>query len=551
MASEFPSANNSVYTKRALLIGNNEYKKNSQLRYCINDAEDLANKLREINFEITAGINLTYDQMNSMIKMFIDKIDQDDLVLFFFAGHGCQWNHLNFLIPIDDDEIKTNTDLEYRAINAQATLEKIINRRPSAAIFLLDCCRNSFVCESTNFNGLSSMRPIGDSFIGFSCTANKVALDKSKNGRNGLFTSHLLQHIDQPNLTIGEIMYGVCDGMMNETNNDQCPFRVSSLRRKVYLNQQFPIGQPTRVSPIYTNTKWKQHGITIAGGNDVGNDLNQLNSPQGIYVHDDHQTIYIAEYWNHRIVEWKYGAKNGEVVAGGNGYGNRSDQLSFPTDVIVDKKNNSLIICDYGNRRVVRWPRQNGTNGETIISDIDCYGLTIDNNGDLYISDCSKNEVRRCKQGEKKGTIVAGGNRKGNYLYQLNYPTYIFVDEDHSIYVSENNSHRVTKWMKGAEEGIVVAGGNRQGESLKQLSCPYGVTVDRLGNVYVADCNNHRVMRWCQGSKEGSIVVGGNGEGEQPNQLNFPRGLSFDVEGNLYVADGWKHRIQKCDIDLN
>ncbi|CAF4284772.1 unnamed protein product, partial [Adineta steineri] len=34
-------------------------------------------------------------------------------------------------------------------------------------------------------------------------------------------------------------MYDVCDGVMKEANDDQCPFRVSSLRRKVYLNQQF------------------------------------------------------------------------------------------------------------------------------------------------------------------------------------------------------------------------------------------------------------------------------------------------------------------------
>ena len=51
---------------------------------------------------------------------------------------------------------------------------------------------------------------------------------------------------------------------------------------------------------------------------------------------------------NHRIVKWKCDAKNGEVVAGGNGKGNRMDQLNEPTDVIVDKKNNSLIICDCG-----------------------------------------------------------------------------------------------------------------------------------------------------------------------------------------------------------
>ncbi|CAF4165188.1 unnamed protein product [Adineta steineri] len=316
-------------------------------------------------------------------------------------------------------------------------------------------------------------------------------------------------------------------------------------------NEWLTKGQSYIFNHIHINTKWKLHGITIAGGNNKGDQLDQLSLPQGIYVDDDHQTIYIADFWNHRIVEWKYGAKKGQVVAGGNGNGNRSDQLNGPRNVIVDKKNNSLIICDKGNRRVVRWPRQNGKKGETIISDIDCYGLAIDKSGNLYVSDQQKNEVRRWKQGETEGTIVAGGNGKGNQLNQLDCPSYIFVDEDHSIYASDFENHRVMKWIKDAKEGIVVAGGNHQGNSLIQLCNPQGVIVDHLGNVYVADCDNDRIMCWCGRSCEGSIVAGGNGEGDQSNQIFGPTGLSFDVQGNLYVVDGGNDRIQKFDIDFN
>ncbi len=74
----------------------------------------------------------------------------------------------------------------------------------------------------------------------------------------------------------------------------------------------------------------------------------------------------------------------GKIVAGGNEKGNRTDQLNHPRDIIVDKKTDSLIICDKENRRVIRWSRQNGTNGEAIISDISCSHLTMDNHGDLY-----------------------------------------------------------------------------------------------------------------------------------------------------------------------
>jgi sugar lactone lactonase YvrE len=266
---------------------------------------------------------------------------------------------------------------------------------------------------------------------------------------------------------------------------------------------------------------------------------------------DDDQTIYVADYDNHRIVEWKSDANNGQIVAGGNGGGNQNDQLNKPSKVIVDKENDSLIICDSGNQRVVRWPRRDGRSGEALISNIDCWNLIMDNDGYLYVSDIKKHEVRRWKMGEKNGTIVAGGNGKGNRLDQLNRPLDIFIDEDHSVYVSDCGNHRVMKWVKDAKEGIVVAGGQGQGNSLRQFSCPRGIIVDQLGSVYVADSGNQRVIRWLKGAEEGTIVVGGNGEGEQPNQLHGPMDLSFDRQKNLYVVEFSNHRVQKFDINSN
>jgi sugar lactone lactonase YvrE len=165
----------------------------------------------------------------------------------------------------------------------------------------------------------------------------------------------------------------------------------------------------------------------------------------GLSIDDDEHRIYIANSWNARIVEWKFEAKKGEVVVGRNGEGKGMDQLSRPAAVMVDPKTDSLIICDQGNRRLIRWPRRHGKKGQTIISDIDCYGVTMDKHGDFYVSDSVKHEVRRWKIGETKGTIVAGGNDQGNQFHQLAFPTYIFVDEDQSVYVSDRDNHRVMK----------------------------------------------------------------------------------------------------------
>jgi sugar lactone lactonase YvrE len=316
------------------------------------------------------------------------------------------------------------------------------------------------------------------------------------------------------------------------------------------ISSSFPsLQQQLFIPNLGFNQTWKQDGTTKAGGHGDGKRFNQLSLPYGLLIDDD-QTIYVADYGNDRIVEWKSDANNGQIVAGGNGLGNRNDQLNKPTKVIVDKENDSLIICDRGNQRVVRWPRRNGRSGETLISNIYCRDLMMDNDGYLYVSDVGKDEVRRWKMGETNGTIIAGGNGQGNRLDQLNDPYYIFIDEDHSVYVSDYGNHRVMKWVKDAKEGIVVAGGQGQGNGLRQLSYPHGIIVDQWGSAYVADYYNHRVIRWLKGAQEGTIVVGGNGQGSQPNQFNYPMDLSFDRQKNLYVVDHNNHRVQKFDVKL-
>ncbi|CAF1436230.1 unnamed protein product [Adineta steineri] len=309
-------------------------------------------------------------------------------------------------------------------------------------------------------------------------------------------------------------------------------------------NSQSFINEISIISP----KKWKQNAITVAGENGPGQQLNQLSFPNGMFI-DENKNIFIAEWENHRIVEWKCYAKEGQIVAAGNGKGNRMNQLNGPTDVIVDQQNQSIIIADSGNRRVIRWCNQNQ---QILISHIYCWGLAMDKHGFLYVTDRKKNEVRRWKMGEynKEGIVVAGGNGQGNQLSQLNSPAFIFVDTDQSVYVSDRQNNRVMKWRKDAKEGRIVAGGNGTGANLDQLSLPLGVIVDDLGHIYVADWGNYRVMRWCEGKEEGEIVVGGNGQGNQLNQLSYPIGLSFDDEGNLYVGDLFNHRIEKFEIIL-
>ena len=118
--------------------------------------------------------------------------------------------------------------------------------------------------------------------------------------------------------------------------------------------------------------KWNQSAVTVAGGNGRGGHLNQLNWPHGIDIDDD-EAIVIAELHSHRIVEKR-------------------------KDVIIDHHhNNELIIAEWGNQRIARWPRRNGQTGQVIISNVRCVGLAMNNNGDIYVAVEDKHEVRSGK----------------------------------------------------------------------------------------------------------------------------------------------------------
>ena len=238
---------------------------------------------------------------------------------------------------------------------------------------------------------------------------------------------------------------------------------------------------------------------------------------------------------------------------GENCEGNRTGQLNGPSDMIVDENNKSLIICDKGNRRVIRWSLENPKDKQIIIDNILCFALRMNEYGDLFVSDVEKHEVKRWRKGETEveGIVVAGGHRVGTNLNQFNWPSFLFIDREETVYVSDRDNHRVMKWLKGAKEGIIVAGGYGRGNSLKQLFEPMGLLVNEVGDIYVADAENHRIMCWPFGSEEGRIVAGGNGPGQGSNQLIYPAGLSFDVENNLYVVDSLNNRVQRFSVDKN
>jgi uncharacterized caspase-like protein len=224
--------------KRALIIGINRYV-NAPLKYCENDANDLKRTLEDIGFDVSLGINCNREEFLTIITTFVKEIQHTDLIVFYFAGHGKQHEDKNYLLPSDYNYDHLGTEVLYiadHAISAQYIMNSINNKCCRITIYLFDCCRNFMRIRAIDTHqGLSSMNPLPETLIAFSCAPGEAALDETHNNKNGIFIENLLKHITAPNQDIEKVLKHVSRAVKSQSNNFQKPYRTSSLTEEIFL----------------------------------------------------------------------------------------------------------------------------------------------------------------------------------------------------------------------------------------------------------------------------------------------------------------------------
>ena len=74
----------------ALVVGNGAYENAPVLANPRNDAADIAATLRKLGSDVIDGHDLDRREMERKIREFSRKIENADLALFYYAGHGLQ-----------------------------------------------------------------------------------------------------------------------------------------------------------------------------------------------------------------------------------------------------------------------------------------------------------------------------------------------------------------------------------------------------------------------------------------------------------------------------
>ena len=103
--------------------------------------------------------------------------------------------------------------------------------------------------------------------------------------------------------------------------------------------------------------------------------------------------------------------------------------------------------------------------------------------------------------------IVAGDGRAGGRSYRLNKPYGVFVDNNYAVYISDSNNHRIQKWIYGASYGSTIADTGTAGSGLIQLSRPSSIVMDQNEYMYITDTGNDRILRWALGASSGVCIT--------------------------------------------
>jgi len=80
----------------ALVIGNASYK-DSPLNNPVNDAQDMAKALGELGFTVILKTNASQKDMDEGLDEFTKKLNNGCVGLFYYSGHGVQFDGMNTL----------------------------------------------------------------------------------------------------------------------------------------------------------------------------------------------------------------------------------------------------------------------------------------------------------------------------------------------------------------------------------------------------------------------------------------------------------------------
>eukprot|EP01024_Parvocaulis_polyphysoides_P031285 TRINITY_DN28339_c0_g1_i1.p2 TRINITY_DN28339_c0_g1~~TRINITY_DN28339_c0_g1_i1.p2 ORF type:complete len:193 (-),score=12.51 TRINITY_DN28339_c0_g1_i1:4-513(-) len=125
----------------ALIIGNDAYQHIAQLQQSENDGHLMNTTLTNLGFQTQVHFNLKNEDMKSAIYDFGENLRDNDLVFFYYSGHGGQKGLDNFIFGVDSKDEIDSKDEECGVSLTKAIIQNAFHKCYCTCIIVLDACR--------------------------------------------------------------------------------------------------------------------------------------------------------------------------------------------------------------------------------------------------------------------------------------------------------------------------------------------------------------------------------------------------------------------------
>lgn len=165
-------------------------------------------------------------------------------------------------------------------------------------------------------------------------------------------------------------------------------------------------------------------------------------------------------------------------------------------------------------------------------------GITIDENGNLYVLDLANYRVQKF---DKDGNFISKfGGTQGGGDGQFGELHDIAIDSNGNIFVVD-----LEHIQKFDSNGVFVSRlGGGWGSADGKFKYPKGIAISSSGDIFVADTGNKRIQKF---DSNGVFISKFGSSGSGDGQFSYPNSIALDGSGNLFVADSSNRTIQKFD----
>jgi len=233
-------------SRRALLIGNANYRSLRPVPAARNDAARLAPLLKDLKFEVQTVEDADLKSLAEVIEeKFLRSVQPGDICLVYFSGYGIQVGSENYLLPVEFDPKRSDDILESAYLAARIP-QLLDQAKAGLKILLLDATRSEPALSQragVSGQGLAMMEEFRETVLIFSAAAGEVSTEPVESESSPLARA-LADALKAPSLTLGDLILQARRGVDAMTRGTQRPFVSSNYINEVKFREPPPPPPP-------------------------------------------------------------------------------------------------------------------------------------------------------------------------------------------------------------------------------------------------------------------------------------------------------------------